>query len=161
MSTHSRTRRPRANARSRRGGPPRIEPQSLGGPPVQQPLEASAPRDWRAAVTMLSGLNVLAGAWLIIAPWVLGYSAGDPKWNDVVFGAIVVVLAGARSLGAFRATLLSVINAVVGVWLVIAAFTIDASATASWNDVILGVIVFVLGVASAFASGDAAQERAS
>jgi hypothetical protein len=39
-----------------------------------------------------SGLNVLAGIWIIIAPFVLGYDDGDPYWNDLVLGAIVFVL---------------------------------------------------------------------
>ena len=54
--------------------------------------------------------------------------------------------------GSFRATGLSVINALVGVWLFIAAFTIDASGAAQANDIILGVIVFVLALGSAMAS---------
>jgi hypothetical protein len=37
-----------------------------------------------------SGLNVLAGIWLIIAPFVLGYDDGDPYWNDIVFGSHTV-----------------------------------------------------------------------
>src|SRR5690242_3182825 len=104
MSTNARTRARRANQRQRRGTVTRSEPQALGGPPVARPLEASEPGRWRDAVVVFSGLNVLAGVWLIIAPWVLGYEAGDPKWNDVVFGAIVVVLALVRAGGAFRAT---------------------------------------------------------
>ena len=116
-----------------------------GGPPP--------PRgDWRSEIIGLSGLNVLAGIWLIIAPWVLGYSAKDPRWNDVVFGIIVGILALIRVMGAYRAEVLSLVNALIGAWLVVAAFTIDYSIRASWNDVILGVIVFLLAVSSADAS---------
>ena len=106
----------------------------------------------REGVVTLSGLNVLAGIWLIIAPWVLGYTSADPRWNDVVFGAIVGVLALVRVGGAFRAAWLSAVNAAIGVWLFIAAFTIDSSATATWNDWILGVIVFALAAGSATAT---------
>lgn len=117
------------------------------------------PPDPRSTISWLSGLNGLAGIWLIIAPWVLGYSAADPKWNDVVFGAIVAVLAFTRSMGAYRADVLSWINAAIGIWIFIAAFTIDSTATAGWNDIILGIIVFVLAVTSADATADLLPAR--
>jgi hypothetical protein len=103
----------------------------------------------RERVATIAGLNVLAGIWLIIAPFVLGYADGDPIWNDVIFGAVVLVLAGARSLFFPRQVWLSWINALVGAWVFASAFWLDSSATASWNDAILGVIVFVLALAAA------------
>jgi hypothetical protein len=134
--------------------------------PVDRPAgDATDPRfarppepprhDWRNEVATASGLNVLAGIWLVIAPFVLGYGNGDPIWNDVVFGAIVGLLALARVGGAYRAASLSWINALIGVWLFCSAFWLDATGTAGWNDIILGLIVFVLGVASATATEDA------
>jgi hypothetical protein len=107
---------------------------------------------WREEVKNASALNLLAGIWLIIAPWVLAYPGSDPRWNDVVFGAIVAFIALLRVAGAYRASLLSWLNAAIGVWVFIAAFTIDSSATAGGNDIILGAIVFILGVWSASAS---------
>ena len=104
-------------------------------------------------------LNVIAGIWLIIAPWVLGYAHGDPRWNDVVFGIVVTTFALVRVSGAYRDSGLSILNALVGVWLFIAAFTIDQSSTAGANDVILGVVVFLLGVGSATATQRAATAR--
>ena len=109
---------------------------------------AGAPRSWRSQVMVLSGLNVLAGIWLIIAPWVLGYSTSDPRWNDVVFGFVIGVLALIRATGGVREDWVSAINALIGIWLIVAAFTIDQTTTAMWNDVILGIVVFVLAIAS-------------
>jgi SPW repeat len=119
-----------------------------GGAPAPLPPRG----DWREEIVSLSGLNVLAGIWLIIAPWVLGYSQSDPRWNDVVFGIIVGVLALIRVSGAYRADWLSWINALIGIWLIVAAFTIDQSSVAAWNDIILGIIVFLLAVGSAEAT---------
>jgi hypothetical protein len=116
----------------------------------------SGVRGWRADVAVASGLNVLAGVWLIIAPFVLGYRSGDPYWNDIVFGAIVAVVALVRISGAYRASELSWANAIIGAWLFVSAFWLDATGRASWNDVIMGIIVFVLAIASARASEDAA-----
>jgi SPW repeat len=155
MATDPRVRRPRAAppngaARARGAHPP------LRETPVMPPEPPPRRGGWRDTVVLLSGLNVLAGIWLIIAPWVLNYRAGDPKWNDVVFGAIVALFGLVRAGGAFRESWLSWLNAAIGVWLFIAAFTIDSSRTAGWNDVILGVIVFVLAIGSASASEEAA-----
>ncbi len=130
----------------------RTAPPEASGPPPPPP-------NWRRQIVGLSGLNVLAGIWLIIAPWVLGYSARDPRWNDVVFGIIVAVLALIRVSGAYRADFLSWINALIGVWLFVAAFTIDHTAVASWNDVILGIIVFLLAISSADATANMFPRR--
>jgi hypothetical protein len=100
----------------------------------------------------MSGLNVLAGFWLVIAPWVLGYWHTDPRWNDVACGVVVGVLAAIRAMAPFRAVWLSWVNALVGAWLFVAAFTIDRSLIAGWNDAVAGVVVFLLAVSSATAS---------
>lgn len=158
------TRRP-ATSRRRSAPPPRtrmaepalddpraplIEQRAGSRPGPADPLVEPPPGgNWRENVVGLSGLNVLAGIWLIIAPAVLGYVNADPAWNDVLFGIIVAVLAAARVAGAFREAWLSAVNAVIGVWLFVAAFTIDVSGQAAANDIILGIIVFLLGVGSA------------
>lgn len=110
---------------------------------------------WRETVTVASAVNLLAGIWLIIAPFVLGYGNGDPYWNDIAFGAVIALLALSRVSGAYRSSWMSWLNALIGVWIFIAAFWLDATATAGINDVILGIVVFVLGVASATATDEA------
>jgi hypothetical protein len=122
---------------------------------------APGPGGWRGAVATTSGLNVLAGIWLIIAPFVLGYGGGDPYWNDIVFGAVTGLIALARFAGAYRASWLSWINALVGVWMFVSAFWLDDTSTAATNDIILGAIVFVLAIASATATdeGMSAERR--
>lgn len=40
-----------------------------------------------------SALNVLLGAWLIISPFVLGFSRSVPLWNNIVLGALIVIAA--------------------------------------------------------------------
>jgi hypothetical protein len=37
-------------------------------------------------------LNVLLGAWLIIAPWILSAGVTASRWNDVVVGSALLVL---------------------------------------------------------------------
>ncbi|HEU5363562.1 MAG TPA: SPW repeat protein [Gaiellaceae bacterium] len=116
---------------------------------------ARGPMDDTAAA---AALNVLAGIWLIISPFVLGYTGADATWNPIVFGAIVAVLALARLAGGVRAAGVSWINMAIGVWLFISAFWLASSSQASWNVGILGVIVFVLG---AWASAPTGRVRAA
>jgi hypothetical protein len=163
------TRRPDTHRQPGAQATPPLDPPSTvaHGDPTDPRTGAPPPGppryDWRDEVATASGLNVLAGIWLIIAPFVLNYRDDDPIWNDVVFGAIVFVLALVRVSGAYREHWMSWINALIGVWLFISAFWLDSSNTAGWNDVILGIIVFVLGSASASAgayeAGAAPPER--
>jgi hypothetical protein len=103
-----------------------------------------------------AALNVIAGIWLIISPFVLGYTGADATWNPIVFGAVVAALALARLAGGVRAAGVSWINMAIGVWLFISAFWLASSSQASWNVGILGVIVFVLGAWASAPTGRAA-----
>jgi SPW repeat-containing protein len=77
----------------------------------------------------------------------------------VIFGILVGGFGLAHVLGAYRDSWLSWLNALIGIWIFIAAFTIDSSGRASVNDIIVGAIVFVLAIWSGSAS-DAADRRA-
>jgi hypothetical protein len=103
-------------------------------------------------VVSASALNAIVGVWLIVAPWVLGYKPGNPRWNDVAFGALVALLALTRVFGAYRQSWISLANALIGAWLVVSAFTIDTSGLALVNDLVCGALVAVYALSSASAS---------
>jgi SPW repeat len=121
--------------------------------PDEAYIEPAAPAagspERRGDVVAAAGLNVIAGIWLIISPFVLAYTGADATWNPIVFGAIVVVAALARIAAGAEGAWLSWLNMAIGVWLFISAFWLAESAQASWNVGILGVVVFVLGAWSA------------
>jgi hypothetical protein len=103
---------------------------------------------------VLSGINIVLGAWMIIAPFVLGYSANPvAMWNSIIVGAIVLILAWIRAANPASAPGLSWINAILGVWLIIAPFILGTSATArssaQWNEIIVGIGIAVFGAWSA------------
>lgn len=107
--------------------------------------------DSKGIAQTFSGLNLLAGLWLIIAPWLLGYDTVPAAlWNDSVVGIAVVILAGLRMLAPARHLGISRINAVLGLWLIVSPFVLQYGEgfvmrnVAFWNDVVLGSIVFVL-----------------
>lgn len=128
------------------------EPRRRKGGSARAP---EGPSDWKEEVVGASGLNVLAGSWLVLSPFAIGYESGDARWNPVVSGAIVALIGIVRAGGAYRQAWLSWLNAAVGVWLFFSAFWLAESGTASWNSGIMGVAVFLLASWAASAT----QER--
>ncbi|MHA6793790.1 SPW repeat domain-containing protein [Pseudonocardia bannensis] len=106
----------------------------------------------------MSALTFLAGIWLIMAPFALNYQnlgpGFDGYWNDVVIGAAIALVALVRMASPYRSAAVGVVNIGLGAWLILAPFTLgynlgaDAMA-ATWNDIIVGVIVIVLATISA------------
>jgi|SRR5579884_659715 len=95
-------------------------------------------------------INLLAGIWLFISPWVYGFSGDMNAWNAWIVGFVIAVLAAVR-LAAPAQSWLSWINCVLGIWTFftpwIYGFTGDTARLV--NSLVIGVIVFVLGIASA------------
>lgn len=110
----------------------------------------------RTTVRTVSGIDMVGGLWLIIAPFVLGYATvSGALWNDVIFGIAIVVLAASREVGeGYKHAWPSWVNALIGLWLIIAPFAIGYSfiQQALWNDVIIGIAVAVLATWSALAT---------
>jgi hypothetical protein len=115
----------------------------------------------RNTVYGASGVNLLAGLWLIAAPWLLGYDELDEAvWNDVLIGGAVAVLALVRMWRPLTTATASWINLALGIWLIAAPWVLgyedDAvvqnADNAQWNDVILGVAIALLALVSGAAA---------
>jgi hypothetical protein len=115
----------------------------------------SAPQN-TTQVHWASGLNILAGLWLVIAPFALAYGADatGAAWNDVAIGATVAVLAMVRVAAPLQFESVSWVNFVLGGWLLFAPFVIGYSdnGTAVTNDIVMGLIVLSLAAWSAWAA---------
>ncbi len=102
----------------------------------------------QTSVRTANGLDVLAGIWLIFAPFILGYSAVTAAvWNDIIVGIVVAVLAISRTTReGIKVAWPSWVNVVIGIWLIFAPFILGYSfvSAALWNDIILGIIVAAL-----------------
>jgi hypothetical protein len=105
--------------------------------------------EWPEIVVVASGLNVLAGLWLLVSTVVV---PGQPLWGDVVVGALTSVLACARVAGAWDLALLSYVNAALGLALAVTGLSIDATTAGAANDTATGLLIFGLGLLSATAS---------
>jgi hypothetical protein len=108
-----------------------------------------------AMAGMASSLNIVAGAWLVISPFVLNFSMVMPAvWNAIIVGVIVAVLAAFRASSPHRAVSLSWLQVLLGLWLIVSptVFDFSMSPRAVGNMCVLGVIVAALGLWSALAT---------
>ncbi|HEU4671793.1 MAG TPA: SPW repeat protein [Candidatus Limnocylindrales bacterium] len=106
-------------------------------------------------VTWASGLSVLAGLWLLISPWVLGFSdRQNPLWNAVILGIVIAVLAFIRAGGWYSAIWLAWVNLVLGIWVFISPWVLgfaDQNAPL-WDALVVGVIIVILSAWSIWAT---------
>lgn len=107
-------------------------------------------------VKVASGLNVLFGLWLIISPFVMGFSALSTAamWDAIIVGIIVAVLAAIRFFNTDSSSALSWINALLGIWMIISPwiFGVAGMTGALWDFIIVGIAFLVFGVWSALAT---------
>ena len=102
-------------------------------------MEASRFQSW---------INLLAGVWVVFSPWILDFwRLTTPTWNNVIIGALVVVLATSRLWGD-PGTWPSWTNVVLGIWLLISPWVLAFSSFGmpTGNDVILGIIIGVFAI---------------
>jgi hypothetical protein len=103
--------------------------------------------DAKAASVWINAVNVIAGIWLIIAPFILRYESGTARVNDIILGVVIAIFALVRVLvPGTRTTWLSWLNALWGIWLIIGSFILGYDGVARTNGIILGIIVLLFGL---------------
>ncbi|WP_166805133.1 SPW repeat protein [Nitrosococcus wardiae] len=111
----------------------------------------------RKEVHWSSGINIIAGVWLIIAPFAWGYHhLTDALWNDIILGTAVFILAVVRTSAPLQYESVGWTNIVFGLWLIIAPFVLDYTGVnaiaAMWNDIFVGSIIAILAAISVYAT---------
>ncbi len=99
----------------------------------------------------LNWIIALAGVWMIIASFVLGYGVSTPPfWDALIVGIIFIILGAWAALTSQVGTdrTLDWVNAIVGLWLLISPFVMSYTNLIAplYNDIIVGIIVIILGV---------------
>lgn len=102
------------------------------------------------AVQLADGLTLLAGVYLALSPWIVGFSNLAPLTvNNLITGILVAGLALGLSTAFGRTYGIAWVVPVIGLWTILAPWVIagqmDTPATI-WNNVIVGVIIVALGV---------------
>lgn len=101
-------------------------------------------RDEAKQTRTLSGINFLLGAWLILSPFILGYTSPAARWTQTTFGVFILLLAGLRFFMP-KLEWASWFTGLCGLWLIVAPFLLHYElSTAYWNEVITGIIISTL-----------------
>ena len=147
----------------REAAAPEVLPHEAGtpedaAPPADAPPDEPAPdgaalpsvaprsRGWRDETVGTALVTAAVGIWLIVSPEVLEYGEEDATWNPIVSGVLVVAFSISRLVGSWRSRALGVILFVLGVWLALSAFLLDAPIGGQWNQASFGSIVAVLSL---------------
>lgn len=94
---------------------------------------------WRDAI------NLVLGVWLIVSPFALGYAAqATTAWNAYAIGVVIAVLSAA-ALWQFQKWE-EWLSALLGAWLIVSPWILGLGVgdVATWNQVIVGIVVGVL-----------------
>lgn len=104
-------------------------------------------------VKVASGLDIVAGAWLFISPWVI-LMAYNVAWSNWIVGAVVMIIACIRAFGAYSAAGLSWFNAILGLWVLLSPwFLVETATDAAWGcNVLTGAAIIILAAWSAIAT---------
>ncbi|MCX2948881.1 SPW repeat protein [Lentzea sp. NEAU-D7] len=156
---------------SARGETAEVTPGQLrpyGYAPLVYPYGAPLALDTREPVgaATASGVTFLAGLWLVLAPFALGYdTAPQARWNDMVIGGVIAVLAIVRAFAPMRVAWFSIVNVALGIWLVVAPLTLgysrpEATPEAVINDLVVGAVVIAMASLSAASTYRRREEEA-
>jgi hypothetical protein len=98
-----------------------------------------------SAIKATATINLLAGIWFFISPWVYGAYMEPNAWNNWVVGALIVILAAVR-LANLTARGASVVNLFLGAWTFASPWIYGYTGNTGRfiNSLCVGVIVFVL-----------------
>ena len=105
-----------------------------------------------SALRAVDGLTFLAGLYLAISPWVVGFNGISTLLvNNLIVGAALAMLALWFSPAGRRAVDVAWVVPVIGAWTIISPWVVsgDVSTTATvWNNVVTGVITVLIGLAA-------------
>lgn len=106
------------------------------------------------------GVNIVAGIWLLLSPFILGFG-GVALTNNVIVGIVVGVFALIRATSWLRAVWLDWANGILGLWLILSPFVLGfgGDMTATWNNIILGIVVGALAIWGGSATYSAPEHR--
>jgi hypothetical protein len=102
----------------------------------------------------IDGLVLLAGGWLAISPWVIGFNATAPNVtvNNLILGVMIGVVALGLAVAPARMYRLSWAMAAIGAWVIVAPFVIQRSSSTAgivWTNAVTGGITVLLGLGAA------------
>ncbi|GAA3454411.1 SPW repeat protein [Dactylosporangium matsuzakiense] len=103
------------------------------------------------AARITDGVLVLAGLYLALSPWVVGFTPfeGNLSVNNFICGIAVAVLAGGFAVAYGRTHGLAWLPVAIGLWTIFAPFVVQrgyASGGAIASNVVIGIVTIGLGL---------------
>jgi hypothetical protein len=96
-------------------------------------------------------VNIVLGAWLIAAPFVLGYAGARLEMsNDVALGVLLIAFSWWMLAAPSSQVVIGVLQIVCGLWLIVAPFVLRYGPLSRpyTNDTLVGILSVLAGVAS-------------
>ncbi|HEU0051454.1 MAG TPA: SPW repeat protein [Patescibacteria group bacterium] len=116
----------------------------------------------RTYVRTASGIDVVAGLWVFLSPFILGFSSiTGALWNNLIVGAAIIIFSATNAAGSgYKRAWPSWINVVLGIWLILSPFIIGFATLNRplWNNIILGAVVVVLALISGASTPSSADD---
>lgn len=113
----------------------------------------------------VEGATLLAGLYLAVSPWVIGFQAGatDLRVTNLICGIAVALLAVGYASAYGRTHGLSWITPAIGAWTIVAPWVVlgrDVAGGTIVSNVITGAVIVVLGIATTAMAGRQAMRPA-
>ena len=127
----------------------------VGHPDAAEMRERYARLTEGRRVEMLEGMVILTGLYMAISPWVVHFRSTNSNvaMNDLIVGLVLAVVGLALVMFPQRALGLGWMLIPIGIWLIVLPWVASAGHSAPrgiiWNNVVVGAIVCLLGVATA------------
>jgi hypothetical protein len=112
-------------------------------------------------VALMDGPVFLLGLYCAVSPWILHFTSSQPSL--VAHNLVVGIAIGLLALGFTRAPErmygLSWAMCAIGVWMIISPWIVGSSPDAGviWNNIVIGALALVLGMACAGAAAKASR----
>lgn len=116
-----------------------------------------------SSIKTVAVINLLAGIWLFISPWVYQAYSENNAWNSWIVGALIVILAAIRVNNPMTTRAVSVINLLLGAWTFASPWIYRYTGERGRfiNSLCVGVIVLVVGaVASSMGTAGHPSDQA-
>ncbi|WP_432970933.1 SPW repeat protein [Dactylosporangium sp. CA-233914] len=100
---------------------------------------------------VIDGLVLLAGGWLAISPWVIGFNASAPHLtvNNLILGIMIGVIALGLTMAPARMYRLSWAMVAIGVWVIISPWVVQRTGITAGmiaTNVATGAVTALLGL---------------
>ncbi|MFC0597217.1 SPW repeat protein [Streptomyces palmae] len=103
-------------------------------------------------VVLLDGPVLLAGLYLAVSPWVVHFSGNaDLRTNNLIIGIAVALLGLGLTMVPRRMYGLCWAMVVIGAWMIVSPWVVTRfpSTGMIWNNVVVGAVTCLLGLAAA------------